>query len=87
MMDFLFAQKNVEKMITHIESRSVGEFLLKALTYESPKWTKERARFFTSLLNKLAENDSIHVLSNFSSFISETIEKAALNAKLPNPIQ
>lgn len=74
-------------MVKHIESRSVGEFLLKVLTHESGKLAKERTSFFKSLLNKLAENNEVAVLSNFSSFVSETIEKASQNAKSPSAIQ
>jgi len=54
MMQYLFTDQNVYKLISHIESRSVGEFLLKVLTYESSKWTAERATLFSYLLNKLA---------------------------------
>ena len=87
MMQYLFTDQNVYKLIAHIESRSVGEFLLKVLTYESSKWAAERATLFSFLLNKLAENNSIHVLSNFSSFICETIVKAADNTKTNSPVQ
>ncbi len=69
-MEFLFTNDRVEKMVKHIESRSVGEFLLKVLTYESSKWVAERAEFFTLLLTKLADDNTVHVLSNFSSFIA-----------------
>lgn len=40
MMEFLFTENRVEKMVHHIESRSVGEFLLKVLTFESGKFAQ-----------------------------------------------
>lgn len=54
MMEFLFTNKNVYKLIAHIESRSVGEFLLKVLTHESSKFASQRAALFTFLINKLS---------------------------------
>lgn len=39
-MEFLFNNGKIEKMINHIESRSVGEFLLKVMTYETNKFVK-----------------------------------------------
>lgn len=86
MMEFLFEGNRIERMVRHIESRSVGEFLMKVLTFESGKWAAERAGFFSRLLQMLAGNGSVYVLSNFSAFVSETIEKAATNAKSTSPV-
>lgn len=54
MMEFLFNNNNVYKLLAHIESRSVGEFLLKVLTYESSKFASQRAELFAFLINKLS---------------------------------
>ncbi len=65
----------------HIESKSVGDLILKVLIYESVEFVKERQVFYDYLIRLMSELKDSHVISNLAYTIHEIIEKTSVYIK------
>lgn len=83
-MKFLLDSDRFKELLKHIESRSVGELVVKLLTHESLELLEQRKVAFEQMLEKMSKNDEIFVISNLSTPICETIEKVAASVKTAN---
>ena len=53
MIKFVLDSENRKKLLNHVESRSVAEFIVKILTFESSEFLPERTEYFKEIIAKL----------------------------------
>lgn len=58
---FLLEPERFTKLINHIESRSVGDLVVKLLTNESSDFIEERKAAFQQILDKVSKNSEVYV--------------------------
>lgn len=60
-LKYVLDAHNFDHLLNHVESRSVGEFITKVMTYESLECLPEREQALRKILAKLSLNDEIYV--------------------------
>jgi hypothetical protein len=55
-IEYFLQSKFTEAVLNHSESRSVGELIVRTLTYESQTCLPERKSFFQAMLGRLSDN-------------------------------
>lgn len=60
-MKYVLEPANFDKILSHIESRSVGEFIMKIMTQESTELIPEREEALNKILAKLTKNEEVYV--------------------------
>lgn len=62
-MKFLLDSERFKLLLNHIESRSVGELVVKLLTQESSELTEQRKVAFEQMLERMSQNSEVFVIN------------------------
>ena len=80
-MGYLFDPERFKKILSHIESRSVSELVVKLMTHESVDFLEARKNSFEVMLEKASKPSEVYAISNLSATICEIIEKVSAALK------
>lgn len=66
MTAFLLEANNFTSILQHIESRSVGELVVKLITFESMENKEVKQAAFEKMIEKISKPEEVYILSNLA---------------------